>query len=85
MSQFVIIESWQEIRGKNCLIVLETRPSYFNRGRVIAKLFVNPGQEDLCYIDSADMWPRYYFDEDRAKAEILAWMKVNNQLMEEKG
>jgi hypothetical protein len=27
-------------------------------------------------IDNADLWPRYYFDLDRAKAEIDAWLRV---------
>lgn len=30
-------------------------------------------------IDNADLWPRYYFDLDRAKLEIAAWLSVYSQ------
>ena len=30
-------------------------------------------------IDAADMWPRYYFNLDRAKREVEAWMRKRGQ------
>lgn len=30
-------------------------------------------------LDQADGWPRYYFDLDRAQAEIADWLKVRGQ------
>ena len=68
---------WQEIEGRDCLIVLEARPRYCDRGNFLAKLF--PRGELAREIDEADGWPRYYFDEERAKLEIEAWLKKRNQ------
>ena len=31
--------------------------------------------------DAADMWPRYYFDLGRAKAEIEAWLIKRKQFV----
>jgi hypothetical protein len=71
-------EGYQQIRGKECLITLEKRPPYCDRGRFIAKLFPS-GMLELS-IDYQDSWPRYYFDLERAKAEIEAWLEVRHQL-----
>ncbi len=30
-------------------------------------------------LDFADLWPRYYFDLNRAKLEIADWLAVRNQ------
>lgn len=30
-------------------------------------------------IDLADLWPRYYFDLERAKLEIAEWLTVRHQ------
>jgi hypothetical protein len=70
--------SYQQIRGKECLITLEPRPGYCDRGRFIAKLF--PEGKLAREIDWADGWPRYYFDLARAKAEIEAWLVARKQL-----
>jgi hypothetical protein len=35
-------------------------------------------------LDHADLWPRYYFDFERAKLEIEAWMKKREQFDPEK-
>jgi hypothetical protein len=61
-----------EIRGRLYLITLEPRPHYCDRGNWIAKLF--PEGELAREIDASDCWPRYYFDEARAKLEIEAWL-----------
>lgn len=72
-------DCYQEIAGKQCLITLEPRPSYCDRGNWIAKL--HPVGELAREIDGQDMWPRYYFDEQRAKLEIEAWLKKRGQLL----
>ena len=66
---------WFEIEGRDCSITLEPRPTYCDRGNWIAKLHARGFLKDE--IDHSDMWPRYYFDLDRAKLEIEA---VNNLL-----
>lgn len=71
------------MRGKNCIVHLEPRPPYYDRGRWHAKLEVhNPDPVEL-NLDGADGWndPRYYFDELRAKLEIEAWMEARDQLL----
>lgn len=67
----------ESIRGKECYITLEPRPYYCDRGNWIAKLF--PEGKFIWEIDEADMWPRYYFDETRAKLEIEAWLTKRKQ------
>jgi hypothetical protein len=65
----------QELACDHGTIVLEPRPSYCDRGRFVAKVFPAHGPAcAACHVDEADCWPRYYFDEDRAKAEMEAWM-----------
>lgn len=73
--------SWIELRGKHCVVTLECRPHYCDRGHYLAKVTVNPATSpaDLD-IDGQDGWPRYYFDEERAKLEVEAWMKRREQL-----
>ena len=34
-------------------------------------------------MDHADLWPRYYFDLDRAKLEIADWLKKRHQVVTE--
>jgi hypothetical protein len=72
--------AYQTIRGKQCEIVLEPRPPYCDRGNFLAKLFSEG--ELLLSIDAADGWPRYYFDEARAKAEVEAWLRKRGQWMD---
>ena len=67
------------IRGKECLITLEPRPAYCDRGNWIAKIF--PEGELARDMDEADGWPRYYFDYERAKAEIEAWLLKRGQAL----
>jgi hypothetical protein len=60
-----------DIRYKNVHITIEPRPHYCDRGRWIAKI----SAPDL-WLDEADGWPRYYFDLERAKLELEAFMKM---------
>jgi len=67
------------IRGRECSIWLAPRAGWCDRGNFIAtidawgKLFLG--------FDEADGWPRYYFDLDRAKAEIEAWLVKRGQAL----
>ena len=61
---------YQSLRFAQGEIVLEQRPVYCDRGNFLAKCFP---KGDLI-LDGQDGWPHYYFDEDRAKAEIEAWL-----------
>jgi len=68
--------SWLECECKNGRIFLEKRPGYCDRGHYYAKPDIRfdekiPGT----YIDGADGWPRYYFDLERAKLELEAWIR----------
>lgn len=74
------VEAWQEIRGKDCTIYLEPRGWTCDRGRFLAKLFPDSGTELERSLGPEDLWPRYYFDEDRAKAEIEEWLNRRGQL-----
>lgn len=69
--------TWLEIKGKECTITCEERPSYCDRGNYIYKLF--PTGELALSIDHQDGWPRYYFDQDRANLECEAWLKKRGQ------
>jgi hypothetical protein len=60
-----------------CYITLEPRPHYCDRGNWIAKVF--PSGKLARDLDDADGWPRYFFDEARAKLEIEAWLKKRGQ------
>lgn len=66
---------FDQVDGLNCYVTLEKRPAYCDRGNFIAKIFVKPGAHPMrLFLDEADGWPRYYFDEGRAKAEVEAWL-----------
>lgn len=70
-------EDYEFIKGKECVIYLKPRPHYCDRGRYLAYL---DAVDDLARsIDAADLWPRFYMDHDRAKAEVEAWMKNRGQ------
>lgn len=73
---------YQEIEGKNCVITLEPRPAYCDRGRFIAKVFMKPGKTAVDLdIDCSDCWPRYYFFESHAKLEVEQWLRVRIELV----
>jgi len=68
-----------EIKARECLISIESRPFYCDRGNWIAKLHPTPGTKLALSIDAHDGWPRYYFDWDRMLAEIEAWLEKRGQ------
>jgi hypothetical protein len=57
-----------------CMVSLEKRRPGCDRGNFYAKVYPKPGYEFKIYIDGADGFPRYYFDETRAKLELEAWL-----------
>lgn len=74
-------ETWR-IDGIDCWVWMQARPPYCDRGRWLAHVEPHPGisfQVDFS-VDSADHWPRYYFDLDRAKAEVEAWLLIRKQV-----
>lgn len=76
---------WYEINGLECTIYLEQRPAYCDRGNWLAKLDAIGGTELAIELDDQDGWPRYYFDLERAKLEIEAWLVKRGQVREPKG
>jgi hypothetical protein len=74
-----------EIFGLDCHIHIQRRPAYCDRGNFLANVELKEGGDHLrLWLDSADGWPRYYMNLDRAKAEIEDWMKKRKQWVEEK-
>ena len=75
---WVIYESgYWEINKNGAMVTLEPRPSYCDRGRWVAKIF--PHDKIAYWIDEADAWPRYYFDLERAKLEIEAFLEFRKR------
>lgn len=72
--------TWQEIKGLDCLISLEKRPAHCDRGNFLAKISVT-GDAIRLSLDGADLWPRFYFDEERAKLEVEAWLEKRGQAL----
>ena len=71
------------VRGRDCWIWMQARPHYCDRGNWLAHVEVNVEYEGAALrlgLDIQDGWPRYYFDLDRAKAEIEAWLTKRGQL-----
>lgn len=63
------------VQGKNVWIWIAARPHYCDRGNYLAHIGVRVDGDALKVgLDSQDLWPRYYFDLDRAKAECEAWL-----------
>lgn len=73
-------QKWLTIHGKGCMISVEPRPHYCDQGNWIAK--ISATLELSRDLDAADGWPRYYFDLERAKAEVEAWLKKRKQWKE---
>jgi hypothetical protein len=60
--------------GTLALLTIGPRPAHCDRGRWIAKAFSDP--RDGRPLDPQEGWPRYYFDRERAKAEIQDWVEA---------
>lgn len=74
------LEYGLEIRGRECVVWMQARPHYCDRGNWLANIVAHGelGRD----LDDADGWPRYFFDLDRAKLEIEAWLKKRGQWVE---
>lgn len=65
------------IRGRDCEIHLVPRAAHCDRGNWLAQLEAHGAlARDM---DHQDLWPRYYFDLDRAFLECEAWLKKRGQ------
>lgn len=65
------------ISGRECEIYLQARPVHCDRGNWLAQ--IAPYGQLERDMDGTDGWPRYYFDLDRAKLEIEAWLDKRGQ------
>ncbi len=79
MTEWDADNGWLTLRGRDCEITIERRPSYCDRGNFIAKIEADAGSKLAQDLDAADGWPRYYFDLDRAKLELEAWLAKRGQ------
>jgi len=70
---------WLEIQAPDCLISLEPRPHYCDRGEWIARVEVT-GDPYKVNLDDVDLWPRYYFNLETAKSEIWEWLHRRKQV-----
>jgi len=68
------------IIGKNCIVWTSTRPQYCDRGNYLFHL--EAAGTLALDIDFQDLWPRYYFDWERGKAETIDWLKTRDQFIE---
>lgn len=73
--------TYHEIKGKDCLITIEPRPTHCNRGRYYAKIFRL--KDAFMYGTDSNSWPRYYFSLTAAKDECIAWLKENKVYIED--
>lgn len=73
------IVAWWEIDGRDCRIYLEPRPPYCDRGNWLAKIDLRCTRPHALNLDWCDGWPRYYFDFERARLEIEAWLEKRGQ------
>lgn len=67
--------------GRQCALWMVPRPSYCDRGNWLAHVHpyaARDAQIGLA-LDDADGWPRYYFDLERARGELEAWMVKRGQ------
>ena len=69
------------INGKHCVIYLDKRQSYCDRGNLIA--YVQVVDYEKLHIDDQDMWPRMYFNFERALCEIHDWLQKRGELVPE--
>jgi hypothetical protein len=67
------ISHYIDIMCDMCLISIENRQPYCDRGRYIVKVFSH--SQVMFSIDEQDMFPRYYFLFDNLISEMDCWMK----------
>lgn len=71
------------LRSTHAVVWMAARPPYCDRGRVLVHVHpIRPIRFDLD-LDAADCFPRYYFDLDRAKAEIGDWLAAKKETVQQ--
>jgi hypothetical protein len=75
-------EGCWRIDGRHCWIWMQQRPHYCDRGQWLAHVELQPvvDAHKHVHLDNADGWPRYYFDVERAKLEVEAWLRKRGQI-----
>jgi len=82
-AQWLELDGYAAVRGKDCTIYLEPRGWSCDRGLYFARLVPDAGSDLARSLGPEDCWPRYYFDSLRAKLEIEAWLMRQEQLIEQ--
>jgi len=75
------VETWWEVPGRECILYIEQRPPYCDRGRYLVKVSPHYGTDLMLEFDRQDGFPRYYFFWDTMLREIEAWMEKRGQLL----
>lgn len=82
-----LIPSWPEdatyveVEGKDCIVSVEPRPHYCDRGRWIVKPRLKPGRSSIdLNVDEHDGFPRYYFGDVALANELMAWLRARGQV-----
>lgn len=70
---------WAEIDCPDCVLYIEPRPPYCDRGRFVVKVDVKAGHGTQLWMDGADGFPRYYFGVNEMLCEIEAWREAKGQ------
>lgn len=60
-------------------VIVDKKPSYFDRGRFGFTIEVKPEHRDKLTIDFADCFPRYFFSIQRAFDEMNDWIILNSK------
>lgn len=70
-----------EVNGRDCIVEIQCRPRYCDRGRWSVMPRLAPGKSvvDL-NLDAHDGFPRYYFGDVELVSELKAWMRARGQL-----
>lgn len=74
MMQFVEGDGFHSIKTRYFEAIIEPLVSHGD-GRFVAILFKRGEQLQL----DKYSWPRYYFDLEVAKSEVIAWLKENGE------
>lgn len=77
LGKWISHETFEERETLHGLVYLLRRAAHCDRGRFVAQVWPVHGRPcQACDMDSSDGFPRYYFDAERAKAELQAWIEV---------
>jgi hypothetical protein len=71
------------IAGEECVIWMQPRPGWCDRGRWLAT--IDAWGRLGATLDGADGWPRYYMKTARAKDECLEWLRTREMSLVDAG